>query len=139
MFDFLYSAELDDAEDVVYYTNLLLQCRTAVRKNWLFKQLSAKEKKLVTQAVNEIEQTEKTSLYKLSQNTSERYIVKLSSIVRGRFSATMTDADRKRARKTLERWAKDSEFPLPIVSKKQRSPRAVKTNGKRRVVEKRLN
>ena len=132
MFDFLYSAELDDAEDVVHYTIRLLEWRSAIRKDWLFKQLSAKEKKLVTQAVNEIEQTEKTSLYKLSQRTSERYIVELASIVRGRFSATMTDADRKWARKTLARWERETEFPLKVVRKKQRSPRAVKTNGKRR-------
>jgi hypothetical protein len=139
MFDFLYSAELDDAEDVVHYTIRLLEWRSAIRKDWLFKQLSAKEKKLVTQAVNEIEQTEKTSLYKLSQRTSERYIVELASIVRGRFSATMTDADRKWARKTLARWERETEFPLKVVRKKQRSPRAVKTNGKRRVVEKHPN
>lgn len=139
MFDFLYSVSIGEATGVVYHTNLLLQWRSAFRKNWLFKQLSAKEKKLVTQAVKEIEQTEKTSLYKLSQSTSERYIGELASIVLGRISATMTDADRRRARKTLARWAKDEEFPLPIVGKKQRSPRAVKTNGKRRVVEKHPN
>ena len=139
MFDFLYSVSIGDATGVVYHTSLLLQWRSAFRKNWLFKQLSAKEKKLVTQAVNEIEQTEKTSLYKLSQRTSERYIVELASIVRGRFSATMTDADRKWARKTLARWERETEFPLKVVRKKQRSPRAVKTNGKRRVVEKHPN
>ncbi len=66
MFDFLYSVSIDDVTDVVYNTNLLLQWRSSFRKNWLFKQLSAKEKKLVTKAVNEIEQTEKTSLYNLS-------------------------------------------------------------------------
>ena len=139
MFDFLYSVSIGDATLVVYNTNLLLQWRSAFRKNWLFKQLSAKEKKLITQAVKEIEQTEKTSLYKLSPSTTERYIGELASIVLGRISATMTDADRKRARKTLERWAKDSEFPLPIVPGKQRSPRAMKTNRKRSVVEKHPN
>ena len=139
MFDFLYSISIGDATGVVYHTNLLLQWRSAFRKNWLFKQLSAKEKKLVMQAVKEIERAEKTSLYKLSESTSERYIKKIASIVMGRISATITDADRRRARKTLARWAKDEEFPLPILRKKQRSPRAVKTNGKRRVVEKQPN
>src|SRR5262245_33527628 len=104
MFDFLYSTDIDDAVSVVYNTNLLLKSRSAIRKNWLFKQLSAKEKKLVTQAVNEIEQTEKISLYKLSKSTSEKYIGELASIVMGRISATMTDADRKWARKTLAKW-----------------------------------
>jgi hypothetical protein len=51
----------------------------------------------------------------------------------------MTDADRKWARKTLARWERETEFPLKVVRKKQRSPRAVKTNGKRRVVEKHPN
>jgi len=140
MFDFLYSVSIDDASGVVYNTNLLLKSRSAIRKDWLFKQLSAKEKKLVIQAVNEIEQTEKTSLFKLSESTSEKYIGELASIVLDRIGATMTDADRKWARKTLARWKKeDTEFPLHIVRKKQRSSRAVKTNGKRRVVEKHPN
>ena len=138
MFDFLYSVSIDDVTDVVYNTNLLLQWRSAFRKNWLFKQLSAKEKKLVTKAVNEIEQTEKTSLYNLSESTSEKYIVELSSILMGRISATMTDADRKWARKTLARWERETEFPLHVVRKKRRSPR-VKTNAKRRAVEKHPN
>jgi hypothetical protein len=139
MFDFLYSISIGDATNVVYNTNLLLQWRSAFRTNWLFKQLSAKEKKLVLQAVNEIEETEKTSLYKLSESTSEKYSGELGSILMGRISATITDADRKRARKILARWERETEFPLPIVRKKQRSPRAVKTNGKRRVVEKHPN
>jgi hypothetical protein len=139
MFDFLYSVSIDDVTDVVYNTNLLLQWRSAFRKNWLFKQLSAKEKKLVTKAVNEIEQTEKTSLYNLSESTSEKYIVELSSILMGRISATMTEADRKWARKTLARWERETEFPLQVVRKKRRSPRAAKANGKRRVVEKHPN
>lgn len=139
MFDFLYSVSIGDATGVVYHTNLLLQWRSAFRTDWLLKQLSAKEKKLVIQAVNEIEQTEKTYLYKLSQDTAERYIKELAPIVLGRIAATMTDADRKWARKTLARWEKDSEFPLPRARKKQRSPRAVKTNGKRRVAEKHPN
>ena len=140
MFDFLYSVSIGDVTHVVYNTNLLLQWRSAFRKHWLFKQLSAKEKKLVMQAVKEIEQAEKTSLDKLSESTSESYSKELGSILMGRISATMTDADRKWARKTLARWEKeDTEFPLHIVRKKQRSPRAVKTNGKRRIVEKHPN
>ena len=139
MFDFLHSVSIDDVTEVVYNTNLLLQWRSPVRTDWLLKQLSAREKKLVMKAVNEIEQAEKTSLYNLPGSAWEKYTGKLSSILMGRISATMTDADRKWARKTLERWERETEFPLPTVRKKQRSPRAVKTKAKRRVLEKHPN
>ena len=140
MFDFLHSVSIDDVTEVVYSTNLLLQWRSPVRTDWLLKQLSAREKKLVMKAVNEIEEAEKSSLYNLPEDIWEKYIGKLSSILMGRISATMTDADRKWVRETLARWEKeDKEFPLQLVRKKQRSPRAVKTNGKRRAVAKHPN